>query len=182
MEISKEQPMRPAEIQLVDLANELEKNLAQEIKDRQKTDEALQKNIDNEAQTRQKTDTTLQTAITNEETNRVNNDNILQQNIEKTKTELQTMFSEFTDQLEWGSQDEIEVIANNNTVITVTFTEEKESTPIVLITLQNDDGETQVNAYASLKDISTTEFHVRIYNLDKSNNQKLRVNWLAIGK
>lgn len=92
--------------------------------------------------------------------------------------ELNTLINIF----EWGSQDEIEVIANNNTVITVNFTQEKQTPPIVLITLQNNNGETAVNAYAALKDVSTTDFHVRIYNLDETNNQQMKVNWLAIGE
>lgn len=89
---------------------------------------------------------------------------------------------EFLSKFEWGSQDEIEVIANNNTVITVMFADEKAEAPIVLITLQNNNGENALNAYAALRDVSTTEFHVRIYNLDETNNQQLKVNWLAIGE
>lgn len=211
MAISKVQPMRPAEIELVDLANGLETGLAQEVSERKAADatlqtdidaetktrsdmdKLLQSNIDTEAVTRGNADATLQKAIETEETNRVEGDRTLQDNIETTKTELQTdietaktelqtLFEGFTRQFEWGSQDEIEVIANNNTVITVTFTEEKTELPIVLITLQNANGETAVNAYAALRDVSTTEFHVRIYNLDETNNQQLKVNWLAIGE
>lgn len=84
--------------------------------------------------------------------------------------------------MEWGSQDEIEVIANNNTVITVTFNKEKKQAPIVLITLQNNDDSTNINAYAALKDVSETGFHVRIYNLNENDNQQMKVNWLAIGE
>lgn len=182
MAISKVQPMRPAEIELVDLANDLETGLAQEVEDRKNADNKLQANIDAEATARETADATLQKAIEDEETNRVEGDKTLQQNIKTAKTELQTLFEGFTKQFEWGSQDEIEVIANNNTVITVTFTEEKTEAPIVLITLQNANGETTVNAYAALRDVSTTEFHVRIYNLDETNNQQLKVNWLAIGE
>lgn len=200
MAISKVQPMRPAEIELIDLANGLETGLAQETADRKTADDTLQSNIDAEAKARSDTDTrlqqnidteaatretadaTLQKAIENEETNRVEGDKTLQQNIETTKTELQTMFEGFAKQFEWGSQEEIEVIADNNTVITITFTEEKTEAPIVLITLENANGETAVNAYAALRDVSTTEFHVRIYNLDETNNQQLKVNWLAIGE
>lgn len=189
MAISKKQPMRPAEIELVDAitgigdtVTDIENGLQQETKERIDAVNNLQQSINDEIKAREDANLTLQTAIESEETNRVNGDEELQKNIETTKTELQTMFEEFTNKLEWGSQDEIEVIANNNTVITVTFTEEKTEAPIVLITLQNNNGETAINAYAALKDVSTTEFHVRIYNLDETNNQQVKVNWLAIGE
>ena len=84
--------------------------------------------------------------------------------------------------IEYGSEENLEVIANNNTVITVNFESEKTKAPIVLITLQNTDDGTNINAYAALKDVSTTSFQVRIYNLDGTNNQKLKVNWLAMGE
>lgn len=216
MPISKVQPMRPAEIELIDLANDLEVRLNQEIIDREKADkvlqnnidnetnerknadailqenidneaeirksadDALQENIDNEAKAREDADAILQKAIEDEESNRVDADKTLQQNIETTKTELQKQFTDFTDKLEWGTQENIEVIADNNTVITVNFNRTKTKPPIVLITLQNDNGETAINAYAALKDVSTSDFHVRIYNLDTANNQQLKVNWLAI--
>lgn len=171
MAISKQQPMRPAEIELVEDVNTLATGLAEEITQRETADRNLQGSI-----------RSLETSINDESTNRVNGDATLQRNIETTKTELQTMFNEFSNKFEWGSQDDIEVIANNNTVITVTFDQEKSEAPLVLITLQNNNGETALNAYAALRDVSTTEFHVRIYNLDESNNQQLKVNWLAIGE
>lgn len=182
MAISKTQPMRPAEIELIETVNNLITGLENEVTHRENAITVINNSIQE-----------LETAINNESTNRVNGDSKLQRNIETTKTELQqnieaakteiqTMFKNFTEQLEWGSQDNIEVIANNNTVITVNFTEEKQEAPLVLITLQNNNGETAVNAYAALKDVSTTDFHVRIYNLDESNNQQMKVNWLAIGE
>lgn len=219
MPISKVQPMRPAEIELVDLVNTLEGNLENEITDRENADKQLQQNIDNEAKTRATNDTTLQNNINKESQDRVNGDNTLQQNIETTKKELQTSIQneakarneedvqlqknidsvqselmqvdtqlnnkidDFINTLEWGVQNSIEVIADNSTVITVDFTKEKQSEPIVLITLESTEEATNsVNCYAALTDVSTSNFHVRVYNLDKTNTHTLKINWLAIGE
>lgn len=86
--INRKQPMRPAEI---DLLNQVDTNtadiatqtarLTQEIADRTNADNVLQHNIDAEAKTRGDADTTLQNNIDTEESERKTADTTLQQNI-----------------------------------------------------------------------------------------------------
>lgn len=92
--INRKQPMRPAEI---DLLNQVDTNtadiatqtarLTQEIADRTNADNALQQNIDTEASTRADADTTLQNNIDTEESERKAADTTLQQNIDAEKSE-----------------------------------------------------------------------------------------------
>lgn len=197
MAISKTQPMRPAEIELVDLANNLESGLNDEIEQRIQADKELNQAITTESENRvegdkilqeniETTKTELQEAIQQEATTRNENDVELQKNIDKEQTARQEAIQLIQDQLdkfEAGAQNDIEVIANANTQITVTFETPKQSKPIVLITLESTEDETNnVNCYAALTDVSETDFHVRIYNLDKENTHTLLVNWLAIGE
>lgn len=161
MAISKKQPMRPAEIELVELVNSLEQGLQDETSERQDADVELQKNIDAEQTARQQAIEAVQ---------------------EQFKQSIQTIQDQL-DKFEAGAQNDIEVIANANTQITVTFDTPKKSKPIVLITLESTEDETNnVNCYAALTDVSETDFHVRIYNLDQENTHTLLVNWLAIGE
>jgi hypothetical protein len=82
MSVSLQQPMRPAEIALVELANTNETAIAQEIADRIAADTTLQNNIDAEETARKAADTTLQANIDAEETARKAADTTLQANID----------------------------------------------------------------------------------------------------
>jgi hypothetical protein len=82
MSVSLQQPMRPAEIALVELANTNEATIAQEIADRIAADTTLQNNIDAEETARKAADTTLQANIDAEETARKAADTTLQANID----------------------------------------------------------------------------------------------------
>ena len=86
MSVSLVQPMREAEIELVNLANANEANIAQEILDRKAADTTLQNNITAEATTREEADTTLQNNITAEANARKEADNTLQNNINAEET------------------------------------------------------------------------------------------------
>ena len=73
MAISKQQSMRPAEIELIDASNQhaqsletLDKSLTAETTDRKSADTALGTRIDNEVQARTDADTALGTRIDNE--------------------------------------------------------------------------------------------------------------------
>jgi hypothetical protein len=81
MSVSLQQPMRPAEIDLVALANANEAAIAQEILDREAADTTLQNNIDAEEAARTTADTTLQNNIDAEEAARTTADTTLQENI-----------------------------------------------------------------------------------------------------
>lgn len=74
MAISKTQPMRSAEIDLVDGFNQLESDVADEILARQNADAALGDRIDDEILARQSADTALGSRIDDEITNRTNAD------------------------------------------------------------------------------------------------------------
>lgn len=83
MSVSLQQPMRPAEIALVGLANANETAIAQEIADRIAADTTLQANIDAEASARKAADTALQSDITAEATAREQADGKLQASIDE---------------------------------------------------------------------------------------------------
>ena len=96
MAISKQQSMRPAEIELIDASNQhestlhshaqsletLDENLSTETADREAADTALGTRIDNEVQTRTDADTALGTRIDNEVQARTDGDASLQGQID----------------------------------------------------------------------------------------------------
>ena len=86
MSVSLQQPMRPAEIALVELANTNEATIAQETADRIAADTALQNNIDAEETARKAADTTLQANIDAEASARKAADTTLQNNIDAEET------------------------------------------------------------------------------------------------
>ena len=83
MSVSLQQPMRPAEIALVELSNANEAAIAKEITDRITADTTLQSNINAEASAREAADTTLQNNINAEETARNQADTKLQSGIDE---------------------------------------------------------------------------------------------------
>lgn len=83
MSVSLQQPMRPAEIDLVALANANEAAIAQEILDREAADTTLQNNIDTEESARIEADNTLQANLETEVTNRTTADSELQTSIDE---------------------------------------------------------------------------------------------------
>ena len=104
--IDRKQPMRPAEI---DLLNQVDTNtgniatqtarLTQEIADRTNADNVLQQNIDTEAKARTDADTTLQQNINNEASARQNADDTLQANINTEKTRAESAENTLTTNL-----------------------------------------------------------------------------------
>ena len=74
MAISKTQPMRSAEIELVDSVNQLESDLATEVVNRTNADTALGSRIDDEILDRQSADTALGNRISDEAGARANAD------------------------------------------------------------------------------------------------------------
>ena len=83
MSVSLQQPMRPAEIALVELANTNEATIAQETADRIAADTTLQNNIDAEETARKAADTTLQANIDAEASARKAADTTLQASIDE---------------------------------------------------------------------------------------------------
>ena len=81
MSVSLQQPMRPAEIAMVELSNANEAAIAQEITNREAADTTLQNNINAEETAREESDATLQSNITAEASAREAADTTLQNNI-----------------------------------------------------------------------------------------------------
>ena len=81
MAISKTQPMRPAEIDLIDSVNQLEVDLAEEIANRRDADTSLGVRIDDEESARIAADITLDNAIGAEESARIAADTALSDDI-----------------------------------------------------------------------------------------------------
>ena len=86
MSVSLVQPMRPAEIALVKLANTNEAAIAQEITNREAADTTLQNNINSEETARKESDATLQSNIDAEASAREAADTTLQNNINSEET------------------------------------------------------------------------------------------------
>lgn len=86
MSVSLQQPMRPAEIALIELANANEAAIAQEITNREAADTTLQNNINSEETARKESDATLQSNITAEANAREAADTTLQNNINSEET------------------------------------------------------------------------------------------------
>ena len=86
MSVSLQQPMRPAEIALVELANANEADIAQEITNREAADTTLQNNISAEETARKESDATLQSNINAEASARETADTTLQNNISAEET------------------------------------------------------------------------------------------------
>lgn len=86
MGVSLQQPMRPAEVALVKLANANEAAIAQEITNREAADTTLQNNINSEENARRESDATLQSNITAEANAREEADTTLQNNINDEET------------------------------------------------------------------------------------------------
>ena len=86
MSVSLQQPMRPAEIALVELSNANEAAIAQEITNREAADITLQNNINSEETARKESDATLQSNINAEASEREAADTTLQNNITEETT------------------------------------------------------------------------------------------------
>ena len=86
MSVSLQQPMRPTEIALIELANANEADIAQEITNREAADTTLQNNINSEETARKESDATLQANITAEADAREAADTTLQNNINSEET------------------------------------------------------------------------------------------------
>ena len=86
MSVSLQQPMRPAEIALIELANANEAAIAQEITNREAADTTLQNNINSEETARKESDATLQANINAEANARETADTTLQNNINAEET------------------------------------------------------------------------------------------------
>ena len=230
--ISKQQPMRPAEIDLIDQVNTNTDNIAtqtarltQEITDRTNADDALgnritsetnrataaestlTQNLATEVSDRKAADTTLQgnidaevirakaaeeanaTAISNEVTARENDvkgnaDAItaLQGKFPVASTDLaediqqQLTFLQSVPAMEFGTSNSVDVSANSNTSVDITFGSVKTEAPVVLCGLQHESG----NLACIVTGVTNSQCSVKVYNLTSTDVTGVTVDYIAI--
>lgn len=84
---------------------------------------------------------------------------------------------------EYGSSPDNEVPLNSSIGVDIEFSEAKQSTPHVLISVECDETEDSPisNCYGIIISATNTGFSVRVHNLDTVNAETVTINWLAIG-
>lgn len=186
MAVSKNQPMRPAEIDIIDNISTVETGISNEALARQNADSALQTNIDNEAFARRNADTTLQTNINNEIQARQNAVGNVQLNLDSETiaredadlalqgsiTSLQTEIANL--QMIPRDNESILVTANSSESVNVTFTSGRfDNAPFVFFSKIGNDG----NVY--ITSVSEVGFTIVAEN-DTAADITINVAWLAI--
>ena len=189
MAISKVQPMREAEIELVDEFNQLSNNFDDEVALRTEQISTLASSLSLTQREFGNFVVDATNAITGEQTARTNADTALASRITNevsARENADTALSERIDALpifEYGAKESNTVAASGSVSITVTFADEKESTPYVLVTVQcTSDTSHSENMWATVSDVSTTGFTVHIYNGDSAYHGAFDLIWLAIGE
>ena len=190
MSVSLQQPMRPAEIALVELANANEAAIAQEITNREAADTTLQNNITAETTARNQEDTKLQSGI--DEINAkfpVATDSIADNAITSNKIadgtisaidldssiQNQLSFLASLPAIEFGTSDSFDIQANSYYDCTVTFNT-KTTIPIVLCGLQHETG----NMACTITSVTNQQFSARVFNLTATDITAAKIDWLAI--
>ena len=179
----------------------LQHNIDAEAKARADADTKLQNNIDAEAKARADADTTLQTSIdivnakfpvmnanigdlqvTNEKlaTNAVSTDRVIDKSITAAKLEQaiqdQLTFLKSVPAQEFGTSNAIDVQANSNMSINISFERTKTEAPIVLCGLQSTSGKLS----CIVTGVTNQQFSVTVYNLSSTDVSGITIDWLAI--
>lgn len=174
MAISRKQPMRPAEIDLIDHMDSAEGDITQ-----------LQDNLEQEVVNRKQADTALGTRIDDETLARTQADTELDNRLDTAEHDIETLQGYFAaiPVFEYGVSENNSVPASSSIGVDITFTNEKQSTPYVLVSVECVEGEESPvsNCYGIIINASTTGFSVRLHNLDSINAETIDINWLAIG-
>lgn len=191
MSVSLEQPMREAEIDLVELANANEAAIAQEVQDRIAADTTLQNKIDAEASTRYQADSRLQSGIDGINAkfpvatgsiadSAVTSDKIANGTISTIDLDEgiqnQLSFLASVPDLEFGTSGSFDVQASGYYDCTVTFTAAKTEAPIVLCGLQHAAGSMACIVTA----VTNQQFTARVFNLTTIGITAAKLDWLAI--
>lgn len=191
MSVSLQQPMRPAEIALVKLANANEAAIAQETADRGAADATLQANIDAEASARYQADSRLQSGIDGINAkfpvaagsiadSAVTSDKIANGTISTIDLDEgiqnQLSFLASVPDLEFGTSGSFDVQASGYYDCTVTFTAAKTEVPIVLCGLQHAAGSMACIVTA----VTNQQFTARVFNLTTIGITAAKLDWLAI--
>lgn len=189
MAISRTQPMRPAEIDLLDHMESAEGNIEQLQEDLEETNgvvEELNRELDQEIVNRQLADTALGTRIDNETQTRARADTTLGNRLDTAEDDIRTLQNDFASipVFEYGVSKNNAVPAASSIGVDITFADAKESTPYVFISVECAEVEESPvsNCYGIIISASTTGFSVRLHNIDSVNAETININWLAIGE
>lgn len=189
MAISRTQPMRPAEIDLLDHMDSVEGDVEQlqdNLKETNRVVGELKRELGQEIVNRQQADTALGMKIDNETLARTQADALLSNRLDTAEDDIETLQGDFAafPVFEYGTSANNEVPASSSIGVNITFAEEKISTPYILITVECDEGEESLvsNCYGIIVAASNAGFSVRIHNMDTTNAETVTLNWLAIGE
>ena len=184
--IDRKQPMRPAEI---DLLNQVDANtadiatqtarLTQEIADRTNGDNVLQSKLTQEIADRTNGDNVLQSKLTQEIADRTNGDNVLQSNIDaeaSARADADATLQQSVPAQEFGTSNAIDVQANSNTSIDINFGSTKTEVPIILCSLQH----ASDNISYIVTEVTNQQFSVTVYNHSSTDVSGITIDWLAI--
>lgn len=152
-QISKSQPMRPAEIELVEQVNENTTNVA-----------TLTAGLANEITDRTNADTTLQNNIDSERNARVAADNTLTTNLASVPS------------IQYGTSNSVDVTGNSSTDVTVSFGMTKTEAPVVICGLQHSSG----NLTCVVTQVTNLEFAARIFNLSNTDVTGVTLDYIAL--
>lgn len=172
MSVSLQQPMRNAEIELVELANTNEETIVQETADRKAADTALQASID-------EVNGKFPVTTDNIADNAITSDKIADGAIGiidlNTDIQNQLSFLASVPDFEFGTSSSFDVSANSYYDCTVTFTT-KTKAPIVLCGLQHTTG----NMTYIVTDVTNQQFNARVFNLTTADITGVTLDWLTI--
>lgn len=187
MAISKTQPMRSAEIDLVDGFNQLESDVADEILARQSADAALGGRIDDEILARQDADTSLGGRISDEAGARANADTEIMNVIGSGFSALNTIASNisnllgFDNRFRVGMTQNYTIAANDSQSVTVTFNTPYEQTDeIIVLVCPVGASESYENIGVKVFTADYDGFTGSIRNDDTSDSHTLALGFVAI--
>lgn len=168
MAISKNQPMRPTLIDVVDGYDGLESSI-------EETNEVV-------GQLNQELGSEIERAKAAEHANA----SAIQNETQRASAAEQTLSDDIAaiPIIEYGAQNNIEILADDNNTVSITFADEKESTPYLLISLQCEETENvnSADCYAIITSVTNVGFTARIVNKDALNTIQVTIYWLAIGE
>lgn len=224
MTISLQQPMRPAEIELVTQGNQnttdiseqtsklaseiatranadtsLSNRITSEVNARESADTALGNRITKETNARENADTQLSGSIANETNSRVNGDASLRSQIQQVSAKFPVTTSNITDKavtsskleesiqqqlsflqtvpaIEFGTSNSVDVGANSNATVDITFGSVKTEAPVVLCGLQHESG----NLTCIVTGVTNQQCSVTVYNLASTDVTGVTVDYIAI--
>lgn len=155
MSVSLEQPMREAEIDLVELVNANETAIAQEVKTRTEQYTHLHQDI----------------VDTNATVTELGNSlNTLNETVGKIGDRVTAM--------EFGTSNSVSISANSHTVVDITFESAKTEEPFVFPAIQS--ATAGVNLIATVQSVTNAQCSICVTNLGTTDVSDVTVDYLAI--